>query len=150
MRIFHLPAEEIAGLHHLLAGLMDGGGCVVDGAQDSVAVGHLSHEREVFANLDARGVGLGRPERTANVVGSVRFEIPSVELARAADEEEENAVYSLGRAGRQNIEASQRQAAERSDAEEIAALRSVLCSSFHMIERPLVERGVNRRRADIS
>ena len=107
MRVFLAAAEEAAGLHHLAAGFVDRRRLVVDRAQDRVAVGRLGHEREMLADFDAGHVGLDRPERPADVVGGVGLEVPGVELAGTADEEEEDAVDVLRLLGR--VEVGQRQ-----------------------------------------
>ena len=81
MRILLSAAEQVAGLHHLMAGLVDRRRLVIDRADQRIAVGHLGHQREVLADLDAGHVGLDRLERAADVVGGVGLEVPGVELA---------------------------------------------------------------------
>ena len=122
MRVFLAAAEEAAGLHHLVAGLVDRRRLVVDRAEDGVAVGGLRHEREGFADFDAGYVGSDRPERPADVVGGVGLGVPGVELAGAADQEEKDAIDILRLLGRvEEAEVGQRQAdgagAERADLE---------------------------------
>ena len=127
MRVFLAAAEKEARLHHLMAGFVDWRRLVVNRAQDRVAVGRLGHEGEVLADFDAGHVGLDRPERPAHVVGGVGLEVPGVELAGAADEEEEDAVDVLRPLGR--VEVGQRQGdgagAQGADFEEVAPRQAV-------------------------
>ena len=71
----------------------------MDRADDGVLVGQTRHAWEVLADPDAGDVGLNGPERAANVVGRVRLEVPGVDLAGAADEEEEDATHIAGGIG---------------------------------------------------
>src|SRR5262249_31068771 len=48
--------------------------------------------REVLADLHARHIGANGAERAADIVGSVRLEVPGVKVAWGANEEEEDAV----------------------------------------------------------
>ena len=144
MGIFLAAAEQEAGLHHLMAGLVDRRRLVMDRADDGVAVGHLGHEREVLADLDAGDVGLDRPERAADRVGGVGLEVPGVELAGAADQEEQDAVdvrrtaAGLDLLGLQQI--GQRQAhgpgREGPDAQEIAP-RQTIAKTHTLVAFPL-------------
>src|SRR5262249_28252268 len=95
VRILLTAAEEMAGLHHLLAGLVDRRFLVMDRANDGVVLGAPGHEREMLADLDAGHVGLNRSKRTANHVGSGRFQVPGVELTGPTDEEEKDTVDVL-------------------------------------------------------
>src|SRR5687768_9800548 len=92
VRLLLAESEQPAGLHELVAGLVDRRRLVMDRADDGVAMRELSHAREELADVNAGHSGGDRPERAAYVAGRVRFGVPGVELARAADEEQEDQV----------------------------------------------------------
>ena len=56
MRVFDAGPKQAPGLHELMTGLVDRRGCVINGAHDGVTVGHLSHERKVLVDGNARNV----------------------------------------------------------------------------------------------
>ncbi len=84
--------EEASGLHHLVTGVMDGGGGVIHRAHERELIGVFRHARENFADLDAGDVGLDWPVRAANFGGRVRLHVPCVELRRPADQHQHDAV----------------------------------------------------------
>ena len=59
--------EQPAGLHHLVPGVVHGGGRVIAAADQRKLVGVLGGMRKDFGDLDARGLGLDRLERPANL-----------------------------------------------------------------------------------
>src|SRR5205807_515729 len=63
--------EEPAGLHHLMAGVVDRGGGVVDGADQGELVGQAGQAREDFADLHARNAGGDGPEGAADLGGGI-------------------------------------------------------------------------------
>ena len=134
MWIFQVAAEQLAGLHQLMAGLMDRRGPVMDRAHDGVAVGHAAHERQMFANLDAVDVGLDGPEGATDVFRGIRFEIPGIQLARPTHQEKQNTVEVAARAGGACLHVGQRQTdgpcAEGTHPQEIAAGQTVAESNW--------------------
>ena len=54
VRMLDAALEDAAGLHHLMPGVMHGGGRVIHAANDRVLVRVLRHAREIFRDLDAR------------------------------------------------------------------------------------------------
>src|SRR5438874_179979 len=84
--------EEAAGLHHLVSGVVDGGGGVIDRADNRELIRVLGHAREDLRYLHPRNVGLNRPERAADLFRRIRLHVPGIELTRRAQEEEHDAV----------------------------------------------------------
>ena len=95
VRMLDAALEEAAGLHHLMAGVVDGGGRVIHAADERELVRVLGHAREVLGDLDARDVGLDGLVRAADLGRSVRLHVPGVELGRPADQEQHDAVDVL-------------------------------------------------------
>ncbi len=92
MRVFHASLEEAAGLHHLVAGIVDRGGRMIHTANDRVFVGVLGHAGKVLGNFDAGNVGLDGLIGAANLDRGIGLHVPGVELRRPADQEEHDAV----------------------------------------------------------
>ena len=111
------PVKQPAGLHHLVAGVVDGGGGVIDAADERELVGVLGHAREDLGDLDARDVGLDRLERPADLDRGVRLHVPGVELGGPADQEQHDAV-DVVLAGRPRPAPSGRRTAVRPEAEQ--------------------------------
>ncbi len=82
----------MAGLHHLLAGFVNRRFFVMHRANKGVAMGLPSHAREVFADAYAGNIGGDGPEGTADGIGRVRFQIPGIELAGTAGQEEKDTI----------------------------------------------------------
>src|SRR5262245_17541641 len=95
MRMFQAVAEQVTGLHQLMASFVDRRACMVDGAQHGEAVGHLRHAREMLAKLNARDVSTDRLEAAPDGIGSVGLRIPRIELARSTHQEQQNTVDVL-------------------------------------------------------
>src|SRR5438045_4175876 len=62
VRVLDAAGEQPAGLHHLVAGVVDGRRRVVDAADQGVLVGVPGHLREDLRNLDPGHVGADRLE----------------------------------------------------------------------------------------
>src|SRR5262249_17507538 len=58
--------------------------------------GQLGHQGQVLADVDAGYVGRNRLERPFDISRSVRLEVPGIEVARRADQEQHDAVLDLG------------------------------------------------------
>ena len=92
VRILDAALKQPAGLHHLVAGIVNRGGCVIDAADDGVFVGLLRHARKILGDLDARNIGLDGIVRPADLDGGVGLHVPGVELGWPADQEQHDAV----------------------------------------------------------
>ncbi len=88
VRVLDAAAEEPARLHHLVAGVVDGCRGMVNRPHQRHLVHHAGEPREGFADLDAGDAGGDRPERAADLRGSVRLGVPRVELRGPSDQEE--------------------------------------------------------------
>src|SRR5262249_37518034 len=114
VRMLDPALEEASGLHHLVAGIVDGGRFVVERADERELVGVLGHAWEDLTDLDARHIGFDRPIWPANLSGRTRLQIPGVELTWAAHQKEHDAIHlrlSLeGAFGLESEEVCQRQA----------------------------------------
>ena len=123
--------EQPAGLHHLVPGVVDGRRRVIDGADQRHLVHHRRQPGEDLGDLDARHLGRDRPERPADLLGRIGLHVPGVELRRAADQEQQDAVeVAIRRDGpgiRQGLHRRQAQAQcrQRPGVEEIAAGQAV-------------------------
>ena len=139
MRVFYAALEEAAGLHHLMAGIVDRGGGVIDAADDRVFVGVLRHAREIFGNFDARDIGLDGLVGAADLDRGVGLHVEGVELGRAAHEEQHDAVGVFfgvdgaeGLGGEKVVEA-EAEHGEGAGVEEIAAAEAI--AEFHRFVR---------------
>jgi hypothetical protein len=132
MGTFLAVSEQMARLHHLLAGFMDRRFLVMDRANESIVLRPLGHSWKVLADPDAGYVGRDRPERPADGVRSVGLQIPGIELAGSANKKEEDTVDIL--AGVSGVQIGQRQTdgpgAESADAQKVTPRQAVtgLCS----------------------
>jgi len=97
MRMLLTAAEQMAGLHHLLAGFVDRRFFVMHRAHQSVTPGALGHPREMLADSDAGDTGLNRSKGAADRVRRIGLGIPGIDLTGTADEEEEDTVDVLVR-----------------------------------------------------
>src|SRR5262249_21958775 len=103
----------------------------MDGANYGIAVRPAGHLWEVLADVDARDIGADRLKRPANRVGCVRLQIPRIQLAGAAHEEQEDAAEFARRSGSalEGAEVGQRQAhaarTQGPDAQEVAPCQTV-------------------------
>ena len=95
VRVLESALKEAARLHHLVAGVVDGGGRVIDGAYQRVLVGVFGHARKHFANLDAAHVRRDGLIGTSDLRRRIRLHVPGVELAGSADQEQHDAVHVL-------------------------------------------------------
>jgi hypothetical protein len=119
--------EQTASLHHLMAGIMDGGSRVLAGPHEREFVGELRVQGKYFGNLD---IGIVRPdglERAANFRGRVRFHVKRIELAGGAQVEDHDAGlvilacgYGAERLERGKFGKRKSQRPESADLEEIA------------------------------
>ena len=86
MRVLDAAGEQPAGLHHLVAGVVDGRRRVVDGADQRELVGVLGHLREDLGDLRCPGtlvvIGWNGPRTSAGAFG---LRVPGVDVAGAAD-----------------------------------------------------------------
>src|SRR5881398_2926265 len=71
VRVLDAAGEQPAGLHHLVAGVVKGGGGVVDAADERILVGVAGHAREDLADAHAGDVGVDGLERAAHFFGGV-------------------------------------------------------------------------------
>ena len=92
MRILDAALKEPAGLHHLMPGIVDGCGGVIDGTEHGELVGIPRHARENFRNLHARHVGRERLVGAADFRRRFRLHVPGIQLAGRAQQEDENTV----------------------------------------------------------
>ena len=117
MRLLVAELKEPPGLHVLMPDIVDTRAGVVHGAQQRVFVRVFRHARKDLADLNARNVGRDRLVGTADLGRGVRLHVPGVELARAADQHQQNAIDVAGglhrAGGLEDLEVSQRQAQER-------------------------------------
>src|SRR5262245_34035191 len=131
MRVLLAAAEQVAGLHQLVASLVNRRRLVVDGTDQGELVGALGHEGEMFAELHAGDVGVDRPKGAADVLGRPGLQVPGVKVTGGADEKEDDTVEVAVRPpGRPEArEVGERQpdgaGAERAHAEEIAPGQAV-------------------------
>ena len=117
VRMLDAALEQAAGLHHLVAGIVDRGGGVIDAADQRELVGVLRHAREILRDLDARDVGLDRLVRPADFGRRVRLHVPGVELGRPADQEQHDAVDVIVGRGAERAQAEPVGEAEAEDGE---------------------------------
>jgi hypothetical protein len=136
MRVLLPAAEQPAGLHQLMARLVNRGLIMVKRAHQGVAVGAPSHQREVLANLNAGYIGRDGTERPAHLRGSLGLQIPGVQLAGAADQQQHDTipvVRSGPRCGLEVVQFGQRQSdrarRQRADAQEVAPREAI--TRFH-------------------
>ncbi len=92
MRILLPAARQVAGLHKLMACLMDRGRLVMHRPHQGIAIGHPGHERKVLADSDAGHVGPDRLERPADRLRGGRLQIPGIQLAGTTNQEKKDAV----------------------------------------------------------
>ena len=134
--------EEPPGLHHLVTGVMNSGGSVIERPYQRPLVGVPRHAGEDFGNLDAGNVRLDRLIRAANFRRRVRLHIPGIELARSTDKKEHDhvdvALVVVDRAlrfERQEVGQTEAQHAGRTGVQEIAAAEAVTeADGFVVIE----------------
>ena len=84
--------EQPAGLHHLVARVVDRRRRVIDRADQRHLVHHRRQPGEDLRDLDARHLGRDRPERPADLLGGIGLHVPGVELRRPADQEQQDAI----------------------------------------------------------
>src|SRR5262249_10217916 len=92
VRMLDPAAEQPAGLHHLVAGVVDRRGRVVDAANQRELVGVRGHLGEDFGDSYARYIGVNGLERPAYLFGRVGLGVEGVYMAGAADEEQHDAI----------------------------------------------------------
>ncbi len=85
-------AVRMTGLHRLMPDLMNGCSAMCHRPHESISVGHRRHEWQMLADLDTGNIRSNGPERAANGFGRVRLRVPGIEVARTADEEQDNAI----------------------------------------------------------
>jgi hypothetical protein len=83
--------EAASGLHDLPTGVVDGGAVMVAGADEGEFVCDGCVFGEDFGDLDFGGFGLDGFEGASDFCGGVGLHIPEVDMAGAAEIEEENA-----------------------------------------------------------
>ena len=64
--MFDAAGKQSAGLHHLVAGIVNGGRGVINGSDDAELIGELGGFREDVRNLHAGNFGADRSERTSH------------------------------------------------------------------------------------
>ena len=84
--------EEAPGLHHLVPDVVDRRRRMIDGADQRHLVHHRGQPGEDLGDLNARHLGRDRPERPADFLGRIGLHVPGVELRRAADQEQQDAI----------------------------------------------------------
>src|SRR6202171_4444999 len=151
VRIFDAAEEQMPRLHHLMAGIVNGGGGVVHAADQRVLVRVLGHARKVFRDFDARNVGLDGLVGPPYLYGSIGFHVPGIELGRSAHQHQHDAIgvalFLVHRALRlQREEPGQTEAerGKRASVEKIAAAQTV--AEFHTAVGIESKHGPSRRR----
>jgi hypothetical protein len=91
VRALDSAGEAASGLHDLPTGVVDGGAVMVAGANEGEFVGDCCVFGEDFGNLDVWGFGVDGFEGATDFCGGVGFHIPEVDVAGAAEVEEEDA-----------------------------------------------------------
>ena len=92
VRMLDAAREEPARLHHLMAGVVDGRGGVIDRADQRELVGVPGHLREDLGDRMPGTLVADRLERPAHLGGGVRLRVPGIDLARPADEKQHDAI----------------------------------------------------------
>src|SRR5262249_24724824 len=87
--------KQAAGLHHLVAGVVQGGGGVITAVNERHLVALRRHAREDLTDLDPGNVGLNRLVRAANFGRGSRLHVPRIEMAWTAEQKEHDAVHIL-------------------------------------------------------
>ena len=107
VRVLHAGLKKAAGLHHLMARVMDRSRRVVEAPHQGILVGVPRHPREDLADPDPVHIGGNRLEGTSDLGRRIRLHVPGVQLAGTADQEEEDAVHGvlLGIDGPQGLQA---------------------------------------------
>ena len=83
--------EAAAGLHHLPAGVVDGGAVVVAGANEGELVGDGGVAGEELRDLEGVGLRADRLERAADFGCRLRLHVPEVEVAGGPEVEDHDA-----------------------------------------------------------
>ena len=111
VRIFAAILKQPAGLHQLMAGFMNRRRRVMDRAHDGKLVRPRRHPRQVFAELDAGNARADGSKRPTNIGGRIGLWIERIDVARPADEKQQNAidVFACG-GGAQKAQIGERQA----------------------------------------
>ena len=90
--MFLTLAKESPRLHQLMTGFVNWRRLMMDGTNNGIVTGYLSHARKMFADTHPGHIGLDGAKRTANVVGGIGFEVPGFQLAWSAHQKKQNAV----------------------------------------------------------
>ena len=98
VRVFDAALKEPAGLHHLMARVVDSRGRVVHRAHQGKLVGVTGHAGEQFRNLNPVSVRRNRLVRAADFGRRVGLHVPRVDLAGRPHQEKEDTVDILFRA----------------------------------------------------
>src|SRR5262245_12858463 len=93
--MFDATRKEPPRLHHLVTGVMHGCGRVIHGPDERELVGMFSRLGKNLADLHARRFGANGLERPTNFFWRIGLWVPRVDMAWAADQEQENAVHIL-------------------------------------------------------
>ena len=91
MRRVHTTGEKTARLHHLVPGVMHGGGSVVAGTHEAEFVRDLRVHRQDLGDLKGMALRADRFEGAANLARRIRLHIPEVLLARRTEVEDHDA-----------------------------------------------------------
>jgi hypothetical protein len=91
VRALDSAGEAASGLHDLPTRVVDGGSVVVTGADEGELVGDGGVFGKDFGDLDFGGFGVDGFEGAADFGGGVGFHVPEVDMAGAAEVEEEDA-----------------------------------------------------------
>ena len=128
MRGVDAAGEKPAGLHHLMASIVDCGSGVITGADEREFVGEFGVERKDFRYLNVGIVGFDRLEGPADFGRRIRLHVESIDLAGCAEIEDQDAGFivltgsrSAERLERREFRKAQAEGSERADLEEVAA-----------------------------
>ena len=128
VRMFDAAGEESAGLHHLMAGVVNGRRRVIYAANDAEFVGVFGRLGEDLGDLHPGDFGADGLEWPSHFGRGIRLRIERIQLARAADQKEHNAIYvrlGIGRGGAHRRSERQAEWRERPRVQEIAAGESI-------------------------
>ena len=92
MRMFNSAGKESTRLHHLMAGVVNGGRGVINGADERNLVHDFGKARKDLAHGHAGDFGGDRLERSANFGRGVGLHVPGVKLGRPADQKEKDTI----------------------------------------------------------
>ena len=92
VRVVHAAIGQPPRLQQLLPGFVNWSRVVVNTAENGQLVCPSRQLGQMFAEQHSRHAGLNAAERTANLLGSLRFGIPGLQLARSTDQIDQQAM----------------------------------------------------------